>query len=646
MRNELKNIENIERYLMNEMSADGKNAFENELAANEKLREQVKVQDLLQKAVARKALRAEIKGIKVKGFWSGNGKWWVIGGVGLLILTASLIFFSENNDKHFNISEKIESQFQIKIDQSKKKAAVVDVESEVDVLPVDSVENYSETSLLKKTLSRKEGVFGSSSKQKAIVNFDEQEIKDNQLEHFKTEELSENIDSLVDEKFKINDFKSPVQKFQIDNFNDTTICGEYGSVLQFPANCLVTSKAGKVEVRLREFLTNDQIIIEGLSTKSNGEIIETAGMIHVEVFQNGRKIDLKPDEFIRWANPMPEDTAGFIMFNGEKIENEVNWIAQKTAVKTDAFETFGMRFNFYAPKNSETTDKKERAQLLDDILYQDGSEFNNSLTTISQNRDIPYIKMRGTVNPITYTQDGYKIHGNFEKLILYYDQLLDNGVLPVGYLTFSLNKKGQASDFNYRGELNVHDLFPFIDSLKQFKEWEVTKSGLFDFSKDGFAVLNLSYLRYMDYPEFKDKIKDLIVKNNIVMDESGPVDVFKVFKLGYVNCDRFVRSNKVLKDFEVKANPYGKTMLIYKSIRSFIHPIGNQGSLTFKNVPLNEAVFLVTLLETHEGISVIREDLNFNGKAHEMGQLKDVSKVEFEAFLKSLNKIRKPRIKK
>ena len=118
--------------------------------------------------------------------------------------------------------------------------------------------------------------------------------------------------------------------------------------------------------------------------------------------------------------------------------------------------------------------------------------------------------------------------------------------------------------------------------------------------------------------------------------------MFKVLRLGYVNCDRFVgRRNKDLRRFNVTAFPAGTTILIYKSIRSLTPSFGEQGNLYFKNVPIGEPVVLVTMYEKTDGVYAIREDLTFDGNSHSMAEGKKMTKEEFKAFLKELNQIKR-----
>ena len=74
--------------------------------------------------------------------------------------------------------------------------------------------------------------------------------------------------------------------------------------------------------------------------------------------------------------------------------------------------------------------------------------------------------------------------------------------------------------------------------------------------------------------------------------------VFNTAKLGWINCDRFNRTNQTLVNFTVKSRNHSKNMdvkLIFKNIRSVIAGRNNGNSFTFENVPLNEPVILYAI---------------------------------------------------
>src|SRR5690606_34976977 len=101
-----------------------------------------------------------------------------------------------------------------------------------------------------------------------------------------------------------------VQRFLIDPTKDEIIFGKDGCVLKFGANILVDALGrpvtDTVEVQLTEALDLTSMIAHGLSTRSGDRMIETAGMLKVDVFQDGNELKLKNGNSVKIAVPTTE----------------------------------------------------------------------------------------------------------------------------------------------------------------------------------------------------------------------------------------------------------------------------------------------------------------------------------------------------
>jgi len=92
MRNELENIEMIERYLLNEMTAEERNSFEIKMNGDATLREAVKVQRELMKGMNRIGLKKSIAKAKMKYNWFKNGTSFGLGAVIVTGLTVGVMW--------------------------------------------------------------------------------------------------------------------------------------------------------------------------------------------------------------------------------------------------------------------------------------------------------------------------------------------------------------------------------------------------------------------------------------------------------------------------------------------------------------------------------------------------------------------------
>ena len=85
--------------------------------------------------------------------------------------------------------------------------------------------------------------------------------------------------------------------------------------------------------------------------------------------------------------------------------------------------------------------------------------------------------------------------------------------------------------------------------------------------------------------------------------EGGTIDrknfssyIANISQLGWINCDRFLRSGKELTDITVERTPEGtKVYIIYKNIRSFLTKTSRSNEVTFKSSPIGEPAKLIAV---------------------------------------------------
>lgn len=94
MRNELNNIERIEKYLTGELSATEKTAFEHEMNSNAELKEQVELQRDLIEGITRKSLVLDAQKAHKKYKLGKGGLNWGLGGFAVLVVAAAAWFFT------------------------------------------------------------------------------------------------------------------------------------------------------------------------------------------------------------------------------------------------------------------------------------------------------------------------------------------------------------------------------------------------------------------------------------------------------------------------------------------------------------------------------------------------------------------------
>lgn len=159
------------------------------------------------------------------------------------------------------------------------------------------------------------------------------------------------------------------------NGNDSAIVTKNGVLLSITdESFLLDGKPykGKAIIQWQEALDASSIIKAGLSTTSNGRLLETQGMFGLEVFTpKGKKLTLNPKVGVYVQAPVSEQKKGMQLFKGEKDKwGVINWI-DPTPLERLPISVPMSRLNFYPTSFVDTLDKmgKPKDKKYRDSLY-------------------------------------------------------------------------------------------------------------------------------------------------------------------------------------------------------------------------------------------------------------------------------------
>ena len=127
--------------------------------------------------------------------------------------------------------------------------------------------------------------------------------------------------------------KQEPQQFCINPARDTVLVGDQGTILYLKANtvALPSNADTCILICLTEMFRKSDMILNNITTISNGKIIESQGMVKVEAKLNGEKLDLKKNA--NYLVMIPTDTIdlGLSVFNGEEAHDMLNWLVNTNA---------------------------------------------------------------------------------------------------------------------------------------------------------------------------------------------------------------------------------------------------------------------------------------------------------------------------
>ena len=139
---------------------------------------------------------------------------------------------------------------------------------------------------------------------------------------------------------------SGTESFIIDNAADTIIETDEGVVFGIPANAF-NSENKKIRLEIKTAISPDKIMLHGLSTTSNGSLLQTAGMFYINAYDNNKPVSLIKK--IDVSVPTKKVNPAMQLFDGvQDSSGRINWVNPKPIEKR--LRTYDITsLDFYPP---------------------------------------------------------------------------------------------------------------------------------------------------------------------------------------------------------------------------------------------------------------------------------------------------------
>ena len=541
MRRELEELAILDQYIDGQLSESEQTDFEKRIKNEPSLKQALDDQITLRKGVDRIVLKKEISSAKGNGGF-GKKRFGLIF-IAILIATLSVYFATEKEE----ISEK-------KVVKEEQLLPVI--ESELNDTIVQFENNPSEDIFLEDTTKVVEQV---SIKEEVI------------------EELGFDVETQV---------------FVINNAEFSRITGKDGVVISFTANSF--EGGDSIEIRLKEYYNYADILMRGLSTTSNGQLIETGGMIHLEAFSKGEKVNLKTGKDYEIAFPKRAgidldaktfyaesekdlnwevDTNGLLKQHCRMIRSGRNLVEFASLPGMQALQKFKpvqqymLRFGF---------NTKEA------LLFSNSAEFPTGRVTVKI--------VKGKITEVKVdTKDK-----NFKMVLLAYLKKLDKEAIKKRALTY--------------------DVEIWYENPDNCRSNQVVFKG--DFSSEEIEVAGkLNQTLYV-----------------------SEYNIIKSLKLGLVNCDAFTNIQEELINLKYLTSVDCKVMLMFKNRDIFLSNYGfSYKERSFNRIPVDTEVILVAFRQSEDDdLEVCIQDFTTNGKEESI-PLVHFAKMTTKQFTREIN---------
>lgn len=395
------------------------------------------------------------------------------------------------------------------------------------------------------------------------------------------------------------------QSFTASAAEDFSITGAQGTKINFAANSLVLENGqavnGEVTVKLEEFYSTADVIKAQLTTSTTkGKVLETAGMIKLQVFKDGRACKLKDGRQVE-IEFATDDLEDMQLFDGQRDENgNMQWEIQPQFLQAEAVDIIPV----------ENRMSKERLLFL-----------NNFIRDFSKNVYYPQKAADRNVQGVVYAQFFIDRDGRIRRprIARSPDNLLSKSVLyalqtyprldlesydyvPVN-VPFTIPVK-----FQFEEGQDLSSLFPDEETAKAIAATEITRAtGSFTTEAGYSRMLGDSMLRGVD---------------TLRQASSKVARAFSSSNLGWINCDRFLNGSPRTDIYvNVSANRDYLAYMIFEDLNSVLSAADLLGEPYFYGVPTtkNVTVVLLKLTEKQDQMEVAfkqvrtEEDLEVSG---------------------------------
>jgi len=353
-----------------------------------------------------------------------------------------------------------------------------------------------------------------------------------------------------------------VETFLISSKRDTIIQGKEGTLIYIEKESFTNQfgdlKTDSVEIVLKELYKVEDIITQRISMTSDGELLETGGMINLNAFSRGNQLKLKYGKEVIVHFPKKGKSEEMNLFYGQVDSTEIiEWELEKSST--------------YRLKN-EIVVWYTKYEFLDDSML--------------------------------YIHDGRRVYDTVYQHFNFTDSEIEellNKTVDAKYIIYD---DGEMEFMKIEGSKTSRKLRKKIrEKVKSFPNCK-------SYTREGDPIDMRGWFKIWTKvipPKYKSKGGYInAIESKLVEDSSKGLEIaelqyyiFDSRKLGWMNCDRFINPSSERINYIVKV-PKSKnvfTKLIFTEYNTVMTGNEKRGKFIFEDLPINESVKIVVLDE-------------------------------------------------
>ncbi len=422
----------------------------------------------------------------------------------------------------------------------------------------------------------------------------------------------------------------PTVEFTISASSDTTVFGQQGTRLfiekgtfQFADGTPVTDS---IKIELKEFYKKSDIILSDLSTESNGKLLETGGMLNITASSKGQQVEIIGDKRIVVHFPKPQDSYKqmnlFFADKGATDSSVTNWdIDTVNLVKRT------LKIGSYAwhhPWDDSTSyDFIPKKQIDTGYYWNPLDLYLNAYNFSNETKKEIESNLNKTVYSTLSSWNDYGIE-----------------------CEMSITKEGFIKNPRVNSKVTQSTKKEIIQFLKNLPQLEpgknkkgeiVERSGLLFIQGGNIVPL---YKSREEYLKSFDNKYSRFEKNPIKNIDNAELEyyIFSVAKLGWINCDRFLESEKTI-DYVLQTPTSNDTKIkmVFTDIDGVLMAKVFDGKYVFSKVPVGRQVTIVAIKSINGQFQTAFKEVAISDKPMETLAFKETTLTELKQQLEKLD---------
>jgi hypothetical protein len=461
-------------------------------------------------------------------------------------------------------------------------------------------------------------------------NFEEKRTSSDTLKPEKIEQKKQKIINKIKLKKEIVKIEIPEklsQTFTINLAKDTIITCNEGTKLTIKANAFLDEEnktvKGKINLKVTEYYKLSDMLLANLSTSSNGKQLETGGMLFIEAKKGELDLKLKENSSIEISFPTKNKKEDMQLFSGLWENDIINWQLETT--QEEQIEIVEVEEDVDVPFS-----------VIEDVPIYPGCEnLDKKSTRNCTSKSIQEFVQR---NFNTEIAEAIGLTGRQRVNVIFKINKYGDVV--------SIRTSANYPILNEEAERVIALLPKMIPGKQRGKSVTVPYSLPIIFQLDGVSN---SISVGSSSPSSKVLGDSVVAKKleAILVDEKSPrlsaavvsSYILTTAKLGWINCDRFIKSRSSLKYKLINKSTDGsvKVNMVFKSIKSVLPSTNLNGIFDFGTVPKDAKVTLIAIKKGNGKLYLSIIDTKTEENPDIEFKFKEVSLEELKSELIKLN---------